>query len=232
MRLSVAADKSPPVHCQHYRQLLQTDVVDRLVVSPLQEGRINAPRPASCLPPQDLLQTSGHALPQFPRQRTGPGNTSAKRFSPVPSAMAAVIAATLLVMPGNITDHLGEHICIAVLGRSSPGGLRSLCQKARFHENAPDSSLQAHILFLFSSVTWTSTAWSTRFASFNALYKFFHIMPVNRSQISDPHILKKHTRYNELFDATLCLFHLVDNFLALNRNLSKAYLPRLFSDPA
>ena len=53
-------------------------------------------------------------------------------------------------------------------------------------------------------------------------------MPVNRSQISDPHVLKKHTRYNELFDAALSLFHLVDNFLALNRNLQKRIFHAFF----
>ena len=121
MRLSVTADKSPPVHCQHYRQLLQTDVVDRLVVSSLQEGRIkrhyrlHPPRRKTCCKRQGMLFRNSHVK------------------EPVRVILLKTVQSGsvchgrrdrrhLTVMPGNITDHLGKYICIAVLGRSIPGG--------------------------------------------------------------------------------------------------------------
>ena len=41
MGLPVASDQTGPVHGDHHRQVLKTDVMKRLVIGPLEEGRIN-----------------------------------------------------------------------------------------------------------------------------------------------------------------------------------------------
>ena len=41
MGWAVVAGKAAPIHAEHHRQILQTDVVDNLVIGPLQEGGVN-----------------------------------------------------------------------------------------------------------------------------------------------------------------------------------------------
>ena len=41
MRGAVAADQTGAVHGQHHRQILQRNIVDQLIVGPLQKGRVD-----------------------------------------------------------------------------------------------------------------------------------------------------------------------------------------------
>ena len=50
-----------------------------------------------------------------------------------------------------------------------------------------------------------------------------HIMTVNRSQISQTHIFKKHTRYDELLDTALCAAHRIYHRSSHLRDLLKCF---------
>ena len=113
MRLPVASDKPGPVHGDHDRQVLKTDIMKRLVIGPLEEGRINgkyrlhpARRQTGCKG-HGVLFCDPHVKEPFREilfkcGKSGPvrhGRRNCHDF---------------LVFARDIGKHLGKHLSIAV----------------------------------------------------------------------------------------------------------------------
>ena len=88
---AVRTNEAAPVHRQNHRQFLQADVVDHLIVGPLHEGGIDRNNRDESLGGEPGGKSHSMLL-GHPHVVKPVRNSPAKRSSPVPSDIAAVIA--------------------------------------------------------------------------------------------------------------------------------------------
>ena len=95
MGFPVASHQTCTVYCKHYRQILKCRHHGSSGHMPSVKRTNTLQLPASFHLLPVLPQMSLHVLLQFPHQKNGPDIFSGTAASPVPSAIAAVIATSL-----------------------------------------------------------------------------------------------------------------------------------------
>ena len=207
MGLPVTADQPRTVHRKEDRKVLETDIVDRLVIRSLEEGgihrehRLETSRCEPCCKCHGVLLRDPHiekALRESSRKPRKPRSVRHGRSD----------RDHLLVFLPDICQHLGKHICVGILLflhlRLSCADLKGACSVE------PGRILlrrRISLSLLRDDMDEHRVVHPLRLSQ--RPHELADIMSVHRPEISDVHVFKKHARDKELFDPALCPSHLV-----------------------
>ena len=221
VRLPIASHQPRPVNRQDYRQILERHVMDKLIIGTLKKGRVHGKYrvdPACrqsrrkgnpvCLGDPHVEETVGIELPK-------PGKAC-------PVSHGCRDRRHLRAVFRLVTEHLAEHIGTAVL-------LLGRFRLSRLDLERPDPmKLVRMLLRRFISLTLLCYHMQKHRPVYppglsERLAQKRNMMSGNRPQISNSHIFKEHTRYNQLLDTALGLADLPDHRIPHHRNLVQSF---------
>ena len=209
MRFSVTSYQSCPVHSNHYRKILKTDIMDRLIKSPLQERRIygkdrlHSPCRKSGGKSHGMLFRDSHIKKPLRKHPREPGKTGSIRHR-------RCNRNNLFIVLPNIGHYFRKDIRIRI-SCTFVSGFSALYFKRTCPVKPGRILLCRSVSFSFFRNHMHQHRMIHPPGLMEHPYKSAHVMSVHRTQISDTHIFKKHTWNKELFNAAFCPLYLTDN---------------------
>ena len=226
MCLAVAPHQPRAVHRDHHRQVLETDIMECLVVCPLQKRRIHGKHWFHSPCGKPCRKCHGMFL-RDPHIKKPLGEMLRKRSQPCAVLHCRRDRHYFIVPLCDIGQDLGEHLGISV---RSAGSFRLPGLDIK-----RTGAVELRRVFLRRSITFAllcdhmdKDRMVHPLRLIEDFQKFADIMAVHRSQISDVHILKKHPRHKELLDPALCLPDLAYDAVASARDPLQRILHSLF----
>ncbi len=201
MCLSVRAYKSCPVHRKHDRQLLKTYIFHDLVISPLQESRVYS---------KYRFKTAGRKTGRKGHRMLF-CNTHVKK-SPGVHDVEGMKTHTVLhgscdrhhrrIRLSNLEDLCREHISISLcfLGLR---GQACFDDKRRRPVEAGRLSLRRQVSLSFFCADVNQNRFIDTLGVFNGFHDALYVVPVDGSQIRDPHLFEVHSRDHQRFERLL-----------------------------